>query len=54
MIANFFCALDTSGKRSGDIQSNSAKQAAADQTEDGAAIPSQPFEPKPARAVAFQ
>src|ERR1700730_18181000 len=49
---NFFLALNKSGKRSGDIQSNNAKQAVADPTEGGAAIPSQPFEPKP-RATLF-
>jgi hypothetical protein len=47
------CASGKSGKRSEDIQSNNAKQAAVDPTEDDAAIPSQPFEPKPARDVVF-
>jgi hypothetical protein len=51
---NFFCASNKSGKRSGDIQSNNAKQAVADRTEDGAAIPPQPFEPKPARDAVFR
>jgi hypothetical protein len=53
-IANFFYASNKSGKRSEDIQSNNAKQAAEDPTEDGTAIPSQPFEPKLARDVAFR
>jgi len=52
--ANVFCASNKSGKRYGDIQSNNAKQAAADPTEDGTTIPSQPFESKPARDVVFR
>jgi hypothetical protein len=53
-VPSFFCASNKSGKRSGDIQSNNAKQAVADRTEDGAAIPPQPFEPKPARDAVFR
>ena len=51
MSPNFFCASNKSDKKSEDIQSNSAKQADAEPTVDGAAIPSQPFEPRPARDV---
>jgi hypothetical protein len=35
------------------MQSNNVKRAVVDRTEDGAAIPSQPFEPKPPRDVVF-
>ena len=54
MSPNFFCASNKSDKKSEDIQSNNTKQAAVDRTEDDAAIPSQPFEPKPARDVVFR
>ena len=50
-MASFLRAPHKSGKKSGDIQSNNAQQAAADPTEDGAAIPSPPSAPKPARDV---
>ena len=54
VTADFFRASNKSGKRFWDIQSNNAKQAAADPTEDGTAIPSQPSEPKLGRDVALR
>jgi hypothetical protein len=53
-IANFFSTPNRSGRRSGDIQSNNVWQAVADRPEDGAAIPVQPSEPKPARDAVFR
>jgi hypothetical protein len=52
-VGGFLCSASKSGKKSGDIQPNSAEPVAADLRADGAAIRILPFAPKAARDVDF-